>query len=100
MAWRLTTTNCWPLGRRHHRHGADYHGRRLEPPGNGAEKTLPKIYRVHLSTPLTAQAQQQLHAGILLHGETKPCLPADLYALTLWSICWAFTKANTIRSNA
>lgn len=46
------------------------------------KKHCQKIYRVHLSTPLTAQAQQQLHAGILLHGETKPCLPADLYALT------------------
>lgn len=37
-----------------------------------------KIYRVTLAEPLSDTAQKQLHAGVSLEGEPKPCKPAGL----------------------
>ncbi|MEY4590802.1 MAG: rRNA pseudouridine synthase RsuA [Pseudomonadota bacterium] len=45
------------------------------------KKHCQKIYRVQLSQPLNPEHFQQLNEGIHLHGEKKPCLAAEAFAL-------------------
>ena len=58
------------------------------------KKQCQKIYQVTLSDPLTAEAQAQLRRGILLRGETKPCLPADIVALNSHSYLLAINEGK------
>lgn len=46
------------------------------------KKHCQKIYRVQTAAPLSRQDCDLLSAGILLHGEDKPCLPAEILALS------------------
>ncbi|HMY38638.1 MAG TPA: pseudouridine synthase [Marinagarivorans sp.] len=46
------------------------------------KKHCQKIYQVTLSEPLTPAAIAHLRAGIALREEPKPCLPADIFALS------------------
>lgn len=41
----------------------------------------PKSYRVTLAEPLGAESAARLRAGVLLHGEIRPCAPAALEPL-------------------
>lgn len=45
------------------------------------KKRCQKIYRMQLAEPLQAQACEQLERGILLQGESKPCLAVELFKL-------------------
>jgi len=45
------------------------------------KKRCQKIYQVQLTEPLAPADQEALRQGIVLRGETKPCLPAELHAL-------------------
>lgn len=55
------------------------------------KKRCAKVYRVTLAEPLSAEAKAALEAGVMLNGEEKPTLPAEVEMLAptqlLLTIC-------------
>ncbi|MBE1276508.1 pseudouridine synthase [Enterovibrio baiacu] len=57
-------------------------------------KHCEKVYRVGLSRPIRDDAAALFHAGILLQGESKPTLPAELYIVTPKEVILTITEGK------
>ena len=62
----------------------------LTSPQSGCEK----VYKVSLSKPISLDAVQQFHKGVLLHGESKLTLPAKLEIINPHNVLLTITEGR------